>query len=84
MEGDWCGNTRYLHHVSWNGLWGVKHLGNYLPKTASGYGRFNLAKFAYRPVSGERKSGIPAAVLRPAPVFVVVSLRDNPSQRQLE
>ena len=38
------------------------------PKTASGYGRSSFARLAYRPVSGERKSGIPAAVLTPAPV----------------
>lgn len=40
-----------------------------MSKTASAYGRFSRARFAYRPVSGERKSGIPAEVLIPAPVF---------------
>lgn len=29
---------------------------------ASGYGRSYFRRFAYRPVPGERKSGIPAAV----------------------
>jgi hypothetical protein len=40
-----------------------------MSKTASGYGRFRRARFAYRPVSGDLKSGIPADVLMPAPVF---------------
>ena len=39
-----------------------------ISKTASAYGRFNRARFAYNPVSGDRKSGMPAEVLIPAPV----------------
>ena len=40
-----------------------------MSKTASGYGRLRRARFAYRPVSGDRKSGIPAAVEMPAPTW---------------
>ena len=40
-----------------------------MSKTASGNGRSSRARLAYKPVSGERKSGIPADVLIPAPVY---------------
>lgn len=43
-------------------------------KTASGNGRFNACRFAYNPVSGERKSGIPADVEMPAPVSKMMFL----------
>ena len=35
---------------------------------ASGYGRLYVSNLLYSPVPGERKSGIPAATLKPAPV----------------
>ena len=44
-----------------------------MSKTASANGRFSLARFAYSPVSGDRKSGMPAEVLMPAPVLPSVS-----------
>lgn len=37
--------------------------------TASGSGKSRCAKFEYMPVSGDLKSGIPADVLMPAPVW---------------
>jgi hypothetical protein len=37
-------------------------------KTASGKGKFSAWRFAYSPVSGLRKSGMPAEVDMPAPV----------------
>lgn len=40
-----------------------------MSNTASAYGRFRRARFAYNPVSGDLKSGIPAEVLMPAPTF---------------
>ena len=45
-----------------------------MSKTASGYGRFSRARFEYSPVSGERKSGIPALVEMPAPVRTTTRL----------
>ena len=35
---------------------------------ASGYGRSSLARFAYKPETGDLKSGMPADVEMPAPV----------------
>lgn len=43
-------------------------------KTASGNGRFNACRFAYNPVSGDLKSGIPADVEMPAPVSTIMFL----------
>lgn len=40
-----------------------------MSKTASGNGRLRRARLAYKPVSGDRKSGMPADVLIPAPVY---------------
>jgi hypothetical protein len=45
-----------------------------MSKTASGCGRFSRSRFAYSPVSGDLKSGIPADVLMPAPVYSSVSI----------
>ena len=40
-----------------------------MSKTASGNGRSRRARLVYKPVSGDRKSGMPADVLIPAPVY---------------
>ena len=40
-----------------------------MSKTASAYGRFRRARLAYNPVPGDLKSGIPADVEIPAPVY---------------
>ena len=45
--------------------------------TASGKGSFSSCKFAYRPVSGDLKSGIPAAVEIPAPVRMTMFLTEQ-------
>lgn len=47
---------------------------NLMSKTASGYGRFKRCKFAYNPVAGDLKSGIPADVEIPAPVRMTTFL----------
>ncbi|KAH8634640.1 NAD-dependent deacetylase sirtuin-2 [Alternaria alternata] len=49
-----------------------------MSKTASGYGRFRRLRLAYRPVSGDLKSGMPAEVLMPAPVCPMLA-RGQPS-----
>lgn len=43
-----------------------------MSKTASAYGRLRRARFAYSPVLGDLKSGIPAAVESPAPVKTTI------------
>lgn len=49
-----------------------------MSNTASACGKLSRARFAYRPVFGDRKSGMPALVLTPAPVmkttFLTLSL----------
>lgn len=41
-------------------------------KILSGYGKLYFANWEYKPVPGDRKSGIPAAVDRPAPVITTI------------
>ena len=43
-------------------------LKNSMSNTASGLGKLYYCSLLYRPVLGDRKSGIPAPTLRPAPV----------------
>lgn len=45
---------------------------NLISKTASGKGRFSRCRFAYNPVAGDLKSGIPAEVDIPAPVRITI------------
>lgn len=55
-----------------------------MSKTASAKGRLSLARFAYRPVSGDRKSGIPAEVLIPAPTYGVALRPSHNSNEKKE
>src|ERR1700735_2614995 len=43
-----------------------------MSKTASAYGKLSRARFAYRPVLGDLKSGLPAEVDTPAPVRTTI------------
>lgn len=43
-----------------------------MSNTASAYGKLSRAKFAYSPVLGDLKSGIPAEVDTPAPVSTTI------------
>lgn len=70
MARDLSESTKYLYDVRSVGPDNRRHSGVSEPKTAWGYGRSSLAKLAYNPVLGERKSGIPAAVLIPAPILI--------------
>lgn len=73
MVKDSSESKRYLWNAGKSVMLLQKPANEYQPNTASGRGRLSFARLEYIPVLGERKSGIPAAVLIPAPVLDVVS-----------